>query len=56
MVVHTPEGEAIVVDVTGHREEVVRRLLCRGVSSITLRTLLPEWDPLIERIAGTPSR
>lgn len=46
--------------VVAHREGVVRRLLYAGLSARLLRALLPEWCPLIERIAGTdtppPSR
>ena len=57
VVVRTSEGEDIVVDVTGHREDVVRRLLARGVSVGTLRALLPDWDPLIAKVVnGNGSR
>lgn len=55
MVVRTSQGEDIVVDVSDHREAVVRRLLYRGLSPGTLRTLLPDWDPLIERVSDTHS-
>jgi hypothetical protein len=34
-----------------HREQVVRRLLLRGLSPRVLGVLLPEWRPLIERVA-----
>ena len=34
-----------------HRETVVRRLLARGLSPTTVATLLPDFRPLVERIA-----
>ncbi len=34
-----------------HREQVVRRLLLRGLSPRVLGLLLPEWRPLIDRVA-----
>jgi hypothetical protein len=37
-----------------HREDVVRRLLLRGVSPRALRALLPAWDDLITRIVEEP--
>jgi hypothetical protein len=52
--VWTPDGEQLVVDPADHREDVVRRLLARGVSATTLRALLPTWDGMITRIAGPP--
>ena len=50
VIVRTSEGEEVVVDLAGHREDVVRRLLDRGVSVGTLRALLPDWDPLIAKV------
>lgn len=50
VIVRTSEGEDVVVDLAGHREDVVRRLLDRGVSVGTLRALLPDWDPLIAKV------
>lgn len=38
-------------NVVAHREFVVRRLLRAGLSERLLRRLLPEWIPLIERVA-----
>src|SRR5690606_32937192 len=46
----TPDGEEVLVDPRSHREDVVERLLERGVSVETLSHLLPEWAPLIERV------
>jgi hypothetical protein len=34
-----------------HREIVVRRLLDRGLSPAALRTLLPDFGPLVDRLA-----
>ena len=34
-----------------HREIVVRRLLARGLSPTTVATLLPDFRPLVERLA-----
>jgi hypothetical protein len=42
----------MVVDPDDHREDVVRRLLARGVSPTTLRALLPSWDGMIAGVAG----
>jgi hypothetical protein len=42
----------MVVDPDDHREDVVRRLIARGVSPTTLRALLPTWDGMIARVAG----
>jgi hypothetical protein len=33
------------------REQVVRRLLDRGLSPRLLAVLLPDWQPLIDRVA-----
>ncbi|MFA9445523.1 hypothetical protein [Egicoccus sp. AB-alg6-2] len=38
--------------VLAHRESVVRRLLGAGLSVRLLRLLLPDWRPLIERVAA----
>ncbi|MFA9429034.1 hypothetical protein [Egicoccus sp. AB-alg2] len=38
--------------VEAHREHVVSRLLQHGLSPRALRLLLPEWHPLIERVAS----
>jgi hypothetical protein len=42
-----------VIDVHRHREDVVRRLLDRGLSAAVLAQLVPEWHPLIDRVAAT---
>jgi len=44
----TADEEHHGVSVTRHREDVLRRLLDRGVSAGTLRALLPDWVPLID--------
>jgi hypothetical protein len=46
-----------VIDVHRHREDVVRRLLDRGLTPAVLTQLVPEWHPLIDRVAarGRPS-
>lgn len=46
-----PCGGEVLVDPRHHREHVVRRLLADGVRTSTLLRLLPEWEPLITRIA-----
>jgi hypothetical protein len=43
-----------MVDPVAHRDDVVRRLLARGISSETLRLLLPMQAPTIERLAREP--
>lgn len=48
--VPVPGGEPVPVDPRGHRTDVVRRLLCRGVSPATLRMLLPDWAPMIAHL------
>ena len=35
-----------------HREDVIRRLLGRGVSPGTLRTVLPDFRSIIDRLAA----
>ncbi len=47
----TPCGGEVLVDPRHHRENVVRRLLADGVRTSTLLRLLPEWEPLITRVA-----
>lgn len=49
--VRTPDGGEVLVDPRSHRADVVRRLLCLGVSARTLITLLPDWAPLIRTTA-----
>jgi hypothetical protein len=34
-----------------HRETVVRRLLARGLSPTTIAALLPDFRPLVQRLA-----
>ncbi len=48
--VPTPDGGTVLVDPRQHRADVVRRLLCCGVSATTLLHMLPEWAPLILRV------
>jgi hypothetical protein len=48
----TPCGGEVLVDPRHHREHVVRRLLADGVRTSTLLRLLPEWEPLIARVAA----
>ncbi len=48
----TPGGGEVLVDPRDHREHVVRRLLADGVRTSTLLRLLPEWEPLITRVAA----
>ncbi|GGI05100.1 hypothetical protein [Egicoccus halophilus] len=47
------EGRRAVV---AHRESVVRRLLASGLTPPTLAVLLPEWGPVVERVAAHRSR
>ncbi len=42
-----PDGSELFVDPRRHRPQVVRRLLCSGVSSATLHELFPDWTALI---------
>ena len=42
-----PDGSEVLVDPRHHRPQVVRRLLCSGVSATTLRQLFPDWASLI---------
>jgi hypothetical protein len=44
-----PDGGEVLVDPRQRRARVVRRLLRRGVTSATLRLLLPDWIDLIDR-------
>ena len=45
------DDEPARASVEEHRETVVRRLLARGLSPTTVATLLPDFRPLVERIA-----
>ena len=40
------------VDPATHREHVVRRLLARGLSPQTLTALLPDFRPIVQRLAA----
>lgn len=42
---------ARTTDVISHREDVVRRLLQRGLSPETLRVILPDFRDLIDRLS-----
>lgn len=35
-----------------HREQIVRRLLARGLSAHALSVLLPDFSPIVRRITG----
>lgn len=48
--VTSPDGERHRVSVAEHREDVVRRLLRRGLSPRALSALLPEFRALIDRL------
>jgi hypothetical protein len=48
-----PGGSHVLVDPRQHREDVVRRLLLLGVSTRTLRALLPAWSALIVAVSDT---
>jgi hypothetical protein len=48
-----PGGSHVLVDPRRHREDVVRRLLLLGVSTRTLRALLPAWSGLIVAVSDT---
>ncbi len=48
-----PDDGHVVVDARERRPEVVARLLALGVSTETLITLLPDWEPLILQVATT---
>jgi hypothetical protein len=43
-------GDRSLVDPRDHREDVVRRLLARGLTPATLHALFPTWDDLISRL------
>lgn len=45
---HDGTGER--VSMAAHREDVLRRLLHRGLSPRVLSTMLPEFRPLIRRL------
>ncbi len=56
-----PDGSEQLIDPRRHRPEVVRRLLCSGVSAAALHQLLPDWTALIvtaerELATGDPAR
>jgi len=42
-----PDGSELFIDPRRHRPQVVRRLLCSGVSAATLHQLFPDWTTLI---------
>jgi hypothetical protein len=44
------EGRGDVPSPDEHREDVVRRLLDRGLSPTALRTMLPTFDDVIDRV------
>jgi hypothetical protein len=44
------------MDPEAHREDVVRRLLARGLSPPALRAMLPGWDELITRVVEATER
>jgi hypothetical protein len=46
-----PLGRPERVDPLAHRERVVRRLLDLGLSPATLVVLLPDFRPLVDRLA-----
>lgn len=48
--VASTELEPRRVSIADHREDVVRRLLSRGLSPRLLRAILPEFRALIERL------
>lgn len=48
---HGPEDEEHRVSIEEHRETVVRRLLARGLSPNTVVALLPDFGPVVERVA-----
>jgi hypothetical protein len=53
VLIPVPGGDHVLVDVRHRREAIVRRLLCLGVSTRTLRALLPEWTLLIASVADS---
>lgn len=50
IVVTTPDGDRRRVSIAEHREEVLRRLLRRGLSPRILNALLPEFRSLIDEL------
>lgn len=48
-----PGRSFVLVDPTEHRADVVQRLLLLGVSTQTLRVLLPSWTSLVTSVAAT---
>ena len=56
-----PDGSEQLIDPRRHRPDVVRRLLCAGVSAAALHRLFPDWTAVIvaaerELAAFEPSR
>lgn len=58
------QGAVIVIDAVAedermsqadHRVDVVRRLLDAGLSVATLRAMLPEFVPVIDKLIGSAS-
>jgi hypothetical protein len=47
-----PDGTELLIDPRRHRPQVVRRLLCSGVSAATLHQLFPDWTALINAAEG----
>lgn len=47
------DGDRQRVSVAEHREDVVRRLLERGLSPDVIRLLTPELGPTLEAVAAT---
>lgn len=46
------EPPDVRVSAEAHREEVVRRLLERGLSRQAILALMPAWQPLVDRLTG----
>ncbi len=49
---HPRVDETARDSVRDHREDVVRRLLARGLSPTTLLALVPDFRPVVERVTG----
>lgn len=52
----TVDAGTDVVDPAARRPDVVRRLLACGVSPRALRSLLPDWEPMILEVADADPR
>lgn len=50
-----PGGDRPVIDLTARRPDVVRRLIERGVPATTIRTLLPDWEPVVAAAISPPA-